>query len=74
MKATIRNITRMLRYLPQEELEPALSLLSKLQEKPQESRIVLAANYAAGHVLEHLTALRGWLLLGTTSQLHCYPM
>ncbi len=73
-KASVRNITRMLRFLPTGELEPAMSLIAKLRESRGESRVSGNVTEKAGLLLEKLSISRAYCLLGSTSQLHYFAV
>ena len=74
-KATVRNITRMMRFLPMEDLDAAMSAIAKLQENRKEDRLVreLVAE-TTDRMLEKLSIARAYFLVVNTSQLHCFAV
>ena len=73
-KALVKEITRMLPCLPAGEMETALTVIGKLQVALDESKRKKSAGNAAERFLSRLTAIRGYSLLGMSSQVRCFPV
>ena len=73
-KALVKDITWMLPCLPAEELETALTIIGKLQGALDESKRKKTAGNAAERILSRLTAVRGYSLLGMSSQVRCFAV
>ena len=73
-KALVKEITRMLPCLPAGEMETALTVIGKLQVALDESKRKKSAGNAAERFLSRLTAIRGYSLLGMSSQFRCFPV
>ena len=73
-KATIRNITRMLRFLPMEDLDAAMSVIVKLHENRRERRVRALVTETAERMPEKLSIARAYFLIGSTCQLHCFAV
>ena len=73
-RATARNIARMLPYMTTTELETAASVLSKLEVRKERKTASEVCSPASEKLLERLTTVRGYFLLGFTSQLKYFPV
>ncbi len=73
-RATARKIARMLPYMTPGDLETAMSLLSKLEVKKERRTIAQICGLASEKLLERLTTVRAYFLLGSAWQMKYFPV